>query len=81
MCLQLLSSCLAGVYNEKLLKDTGADVHIMVQNVFMYIDSILCNAGVLGVQGQLRSAFTYTALSQVGTSLYYTTSSASSHYL
>ncbi|KAK3864523.1 hypothetical protein Pcinc_029791 [Petrolisthes cinctipes] len=63
--IQLLCSCLAGVYNEKLLKDTGAEVHIMVQNVFMYIDSILCNAVVLGVRGQLMSAFTHTALAQV----------------
>ncbi|XP_042862360.1 UDP-galactose transporter senju-like isoform X2 [Penaeus japonicus] len=63
--LQVLCSCLAGVYNEKLLKDIGAEVHIMVQNVFMYIDSILCNAAVLLMRGELGSAFTFTALSQI----------------
>ncbi|XP_037778487.1 UDP-galactose transporter senju-like [Penaeus monodon] len=63
--LQVLCSCLAGVYNEKLLKDIGAEVHIMVQNVFMYIDSILCNAAVLLMRGELGSAFTVTALSQI----------------
>ncbi|XP_047469186.1 UDP-galactose transporter senju-like [Penaeus chinensis] len=63
--LQVLCSCLAGVYNEKLLKDIGAEVHIMVQNVFMYIDSILCNAAVLLMRGELGSAFTVSALSQI----------------
>ena len=40
---QILCSCFAGVYTEFLVKDTGAGVHLMVQNVFMYVDSILCN--------------------------------------
>ncbi|KAL2725111.1 CMP-sialic acid transporter 1 [Vespula squamosa] len=40
--IQTFCSCLAGVYNEYLLKQ-GADINIFVQNVFMYIDSILCN--------------------------------------
>lgn len=40
--LQTFCSCLAGVYNEYLLKQ-GTDINIFVQNVFMYIDSILCN--------------------------------------
>lgn len=30
----------------------------MVQNVFMYIDSILCNLAVLSYQGSLQQAFT-----------------------
>ncbi|XP_035717646.1 UDP-galactose transporter senju-like [Vespa mandarinia] len=40
--IQTFCSCLAGVYNEYLLKQ-GANINIFVQNVFMYIDSILCN--------------------------------------
>ena len=42
----------AGVYNEHLIKNVaGEEVHIMVQNVFMYLDSILCNLGVMLVKG------------------------------
>lgn len=44
---QTLCSCVAGVYNEHLLKGRGHGVHILVQNVFMYLDSILCNVLVL----------------------------------
>ncbi|XP_006614821.1 UDP-galactose transporter senju isoform X1 [Apis dorsata] len=40
---QTICSCLAGVYNEYLLKEQGANINIFVQNVFMYIDSIFCN--------------------------------------
>ena len=43
---QTICSCLAGVYNEYLLKEQGANINIFVQNVFMYIDSILCNLAV-----------------------------------
>lgn len=41
--LQVFCSCFAGVYNEYLLKDTGASVNILIQNIFMYTDSIICN--------------------------------------
>ncbi|XP_022232640.2 UDP-galactose transporter senju [Drosophila obscura] len=54
---QTICSCLAGVYNEYLLKDKGADVNIFVQNVFMYLDSIVCNAGILLLRGELLDAF------------------------
>ena len=37
----------AGVYNEYIIKKVGSDVDIMIQNVFMYIDSIGCNVVVL----------------------------------
>lgn len=63
--IQTLCSCLAGVYNEYLLKHTGANVNIFVQNVFMYIDSIVCNTVILIVQGNLHGAFTYTNLQKV----------------
>lgn len=59
---QVFSSCFAGVYNEYLLKDKGVDVHIMLQNVFMYLDSIVCNIIALGFTGDLSSAFTPTSL-------------------
>lgn len=54
---QIMCSCLAGVYNEYLLKDRGSDVNIFVQNVFMYLDSIVCNMMVLTAKGQLTTAF------------------------
>lgn len=54
---QTICSCLAGVYNEYLLKDKGADVNIFVQNVFMYLDSIVCNAVILLIRGELLDAF------------------------
>lgn len=56
--LQVFSSCFAGVYNEYLLKDTGCEVHIMMANVFMYVQSIICNMIVLLVKGELFTAFT-----------------------
>ncbi|XP_060842487.1 UDP-galactose transporter senju [Rhopalosiphum padi] len=44
MSTQILCSCLAGVYNEYLLKKgQGVNVNIYVQNIYMYTDSILCN--------------------------------------
>lgn len=44
MLTQILCSCLAGVYNEYLLKKgQGVNVNIYVQNIYMYTDSILCN--------------------------------------
>ncbi|XP_055920146.1 UDP-galactose transporter senju [Eupeodes corollae] len=62
---QTICSCLAGVYNEYLLKDKGADVDIFVQNVFMYFDSIACNAGILILRGELLDAFTFTNIQSV----------------
>lgn len=59
---QVFSSCFAGVYNEYLLKDAGCDVHIMMANVYMYVQSILCNATALGFRGELISAFTPDSL-------------------
>jgi len=44
MLTQILCSCLAGVYNEYLLKKgRGVNVNVYVQNIYMYTDSILCN--------------------------------------
>lgn len=54
---QVFCSCLAGVYNEYLLKGEGAEINIFVQNVFMYTDSIICNLVVITTQGELSSVF------------------------
>ncbi|XP_055857954.1 UDP-galactose transporter senju [Episyrphus balteatus] len=62
---QTICSCLAGVYNEYLLKDKGAEVNIFVQNVFMYFDSIACNAAILILRGELLDAFTLTNIQSV----------------
>lgn len=44
MLTQILCSCLAGVYNEYLLKKgQGVNVNVYVQNIYMYTDSIICN--------------------------------------
>jgi UDP-sugar transporter A1/2/3 len=42
---QMFCSCFAGVYNEYLLKDTSTakNADVILQNIFMYIDSIICN--------------------------------------
>jgi UDP-sugar transporter A1/2/3 len=63
--IQTVCSCLAGVYNEYLLKNQGSDINIYIQNVYMYIDSIICNALILLLRGELFSAFTLTKLSTV----------------
>lgn len=55
--IQLICSCLAGVYNEYLLKRDGEHVNIYVQNVFMYVDSIASNLLFLLVQGNILAAF------------------------
>lgn len=63
--IQVFCSCLAGVYNEYLLKEKGVNVNIYVQNVFMYLDSIVCNAAVLVLQGNLFQAFTPDSLTKI----------------
>lgn len=47
MLMQIFCSCFSGVYNEYLLKGKQKDVHIMIQNLCMYIDSIGCNLFVV----------------------------------
>nr|CAH7756363.1 unnamed protein product [Callosobruchus chinensis] len=63
--IQIICSCLAGVYNEYLLKTVGSDINIYVQNVFMYLDSIACNLLVLTFNGNLLSAFLYENIAKV----------------
>lgn len=44
MLTQILCSCLAGVYNEYLLKKgQGVKVNVYIQNIYMYTNSIICN--------------------------------------
>ncbi|PFX27189.1 CMP-sialic acid transporter [Stylophora pistillata] len=62
---QVFCSCFAGVYNEYLLKGKGGDVPFMVQNFFMYLDSVLCNFAVLWYNGTLSEAFTAESLSSI----------------
>jgi UDP-sugar transporter A1/2/3 len=70
--IQVFSSCFAGVYNEFILKEKENNVHIMLQNVFMYVDSIICNVLLLcfytpndGSNGGLIEAFSQSSLSQI----------------
>lgn len=65
--IQLICSCLAGVYNEYLLKNVGARVNIYVQNVFMYVDSIICNVVLLILQGNSMDAINMVNLKAVFT--------------
>jgi len=67
--IQVLCSVFAGVYNEYLIKKEGAEIHIMIQNVFMYLDSILCNIILLGVKGDLASAFSSSSLASINQTL------------
>ena len=60
--IQVLCSVFAGVYNEYIIKGEGAEIHIMIQNVFMYLDSIICNILLLSVKVEkyLRALLTMT---------------------
>jgi len=62
---QILCSVFAGVYTEYIIKGEGSDVHIMMQNVFMYLDSIFCNIFLLSVKGDLLSAFTAASVASI----------------
>lgn len=64
LLVQIVCSCLAGVYNEYLLKKQG-DINIFVQNVFMYLDSIVCNLILLTVDGNIVSACQYDNIVKV----------------
>ncbi|ODN00371.1 CMP-sialic acid transporter 1 [Orchesella cincta] len=64
--LQVLCSSGAGVYNEYLLKRPVAShqkqTPILIQNVCLYIDSIICNLSILAFQGKLKSVLEYDTL-------------------
>ena len=52
-----------------MIKGKGADIDIMIQNVFMYLDSIICNVLLLGGRGEFSRAFTIGALSSLANPL------------
>lgn len=52
---QTFCSCFAGVYNEYILKGKGCNVNIFIQNVYMYLDSIMCNVVVLLLSGDFSN--------------------------
>lgn len=63
-------SVCAGVYNEYLIKsDSGKNVHLMVQNVYMCLDSIFSNLMVLTYNGQLVTAFSPPSLASIAQTL------------
>ncbi len=61
--LQVLCSSGAGVYNEFLLKrpvsNQQKQTPVLIQNVCLYIDSIICNLVVLLWKGDIAAVFTY----------------------
>ncbi|KAL1463708.1 hypothetical protein WDU94_015434 [Cyamophila willieti] len=60
--IQVLCSCTAGVYNEFLLKKNASNVSTLVQNVFMYFDSILVNGIILLSKYDAQQVFNAQAL-------------------
>lgn len=66
MLTQVFCSCFAGVYNEFLLKDVGSsNVPLMLQNIFMYVNSIAMNVIFLVFNGGLAAAVTSEAIASV----------------
>ncbi|KAF7279388.1 hypothetical protein GWI33_007330 [Rhynchophorus ferrugineus] len=61
---QIFCSCFAGVYNEYLLKNQGNDVNVFIQNVFMYLDSIICNVALLCLDGSVSEVLQYENLAK-----------------
>lgn len=61
--LQVLCSSGAGVYNEFLLKrpvsNNQKQTPVLIQNVCLYIDSIICNLTLLLWKGEISAVFTY----------------------
>lgn len=65
MLVQIFSSCIAGVYNEYLLKGRAGDVSFLTQSFFMYLDSIICNFGYLYFNGQFSVALSSEGLASL----------------
>jgi hypothetical protein len=63
---QVLCSVLAGVTTELLIKGRGAGVDIVLQNILMYLDSILCNILLLWLRGDLATILTVSTLASLG---------------
>ena len=63
MVVQTLCSCIAAVYNEYLLKgkfqpqkNSSGTTPLMIQNIFMYGNSVLCNMLFLALKGDFLHA-------------------------
>ncbi|GAB9475139.1 Drug/metabolite transporter [Globisporangium polare] len=71
LMIQMLSSTFAGVYNEVLLKKQNK-IPLNLQNIFMYMDSILCTVTMLalGLTGQSFAQVVQPAELKVLFSLY-----------
>ncbi|XP_014252561.1 UDP-galactose transporter senju [Cimex lectularius] len=54
---QILCSCLAGVYNEYLLKMHAEEVNVYIQNAYHYINSIICLVVIFTWQGKFTHLF------------------------
>jgi len=64
--IQVCCSVFAGVYNEYIIKNiAGQDVDIMLQNVYMYLDSIFCNIVMLAYNSELKASLSIYALKQM----------------
>ncbi|CAE8703309.1 unnamed protein product [Polarella glacialis] len=65
---QMLASVSAGIYNELLLKGKGSNregVTTNLQNVFMYLQSVLWNGALLLAKGQLGDALSVENVSAI----------------
>lgn len=54
---QVTCSCLAGVYNEYLLKSNCQELNLYMQNIFQYFDSIICILVIMTFEGDVSSLF------------------------
>ncbi|XP_014271305.1 UDP-galactose transporter senju [Halyomorpha halys] len=57
LLLQVACSCLAGVYNEYLLKSHSENLSLYLQNIFQYLDSIICIVIILTFGGNINKLF------------------------
>ena len=53
------------MYNERLLKGYSSNASLRLQNIFMYVDSCLCNLLVIAFIGKLGEAFSREALQKI----------------
>lgn len=60
VAIQVFCSCMAGVYNEFLLK--SGNLPVSVQNLFFYADSLLCNLFWLGANGNVFVALNFASI-------------------
>lgn len=59
LLLQVACSCLAGVYNEYLLKSHSENLGLYLQNIFQYLDSMICIIVILTFGGNIDKLFNH----------------------